>query len=62
MFSLWTKQDEHGILKIINNKDGVSDMDRKGFTLAELLAVLSILAIIALIVFPKVGGVIDESE
>lgn len=62
MFSLWTKQDEHGILKIINNKDGVSDMNRKGFTLAELLAVLSILAIIALIVFPKVGGVIDESE
>lgn len=37
-------------------------MNKKAFTLIELLAVLIILAVIALIAFPLIGNVIHESE
>ena len=37
-------------------------MKRKGFTLAELLAVITILGVIALIVFPAVNKTIKNSK
>ena len=37
-------------------------LDRKGFTLVELLAVIVILAIIIALVFPQITNVIDNSK
>ena len=37
-------------------------MENKGFTLVELLATLTILAILAVIVFPNIFGILNRSN
>ena len=37
-------------------------MNKKGFTLVELLAVITILAVTSMIVFPTIGEVINDAK